>query len=42
MSKTDPEAMRKTKKIQADKYQKILSLNRVKENICKIIKKIRT
>ena len=41
MLKTDPETMRKTKKIQADKYQKSLILNRVKENICKIIQKIR-
>ena len=41
MLKTDPEAMRKTKKIQAVKYQKSLILNRVKEKIRKIIKKIR-
>ena len=38
MLKTDPETMRKTKKIQVDKYQKSLSLNRVKEKISKIIK----
>ena len=41
MLKTDPETMRKTKKIQVDKYQKSLNLNRVKEKVCKMIKKIR-
>ena len=41
MLKTDPETTRKTMKIQVDKYQKSLSLNRVKEKICKITKKIR-
>ena len=41
MLKTDPEAMRKNKKIQVDKYQKGLILNQVKEKIYKIIKKIR-
>ena len=41
MLKADPEIMRKTNKIQVGKYQKSLSLNRLKEKICKIIKKIR-
>ena len=41
MLKTDPETMRKTGEIQVDKYQNSLSLNRVKEKICKIIKKMR-
>ena len=41
MLKTDPETIRKTIKVQADKYQKSFFLNQVKEKICKIIKKIK-
>ena len=40
MLKTDPETMRKTKKIQEDKYQESLILNRIKEKICKKIRNI--
>ena len=40
MLKTDPETMRKTKKIQEDKYQESSILNRIKEKICKKIRNI--
>ena len=39
MLKTDPEIMRKMKKIKADKHPRNFILNRVKEKICKVIKK---
>ena len=39
MLKMDPETKRKAKKIIADKYPKNVVLNKVKEKICKMIKK---
>ena len=41
MLKPDPEAKRKTKKIQADKFPKSFIFNRVKEKTWKMIKKDR-
>ena len=40
MLKTDPETMRKTKKIQEDKYEESLILNQIKEKICKKMRNI--